>query len=638
MSELFDSLNLSNSSAAGPPSSQQSSSQPSTSKVFWHASPSPGVLRQLHNWTPNKSQDSPTLPLCTQAFVGELKKLPGALESQSPLVSRRGKADSTKRKLIRESNSRHVSDPTPNRGKVGEYITLDLSDHDDDDDDDDHVETEPKRLLLGDVGESSPESTRRRIMHAGNTGRMRQLSSPGQLSSSTNDPPPLLERDASSHRRIDRRPPRRRKKESFMAGLGFTDDSGRATDCLKLFENLQAAIQGMHASRPSTSGSDSNTAITTNLPTVSLNRDISQGGSRLTQREGINRTASAPSGSRTMVHSQEAGLRSSQIDNRAEEGLQPRKGFRAVKSDHDVFRAVAGDHASVRALQPRPVNIPIERQVQNEDEMFIVKTTTIAPGESVRLSQTSQSRQQDTTTNKNSNHVSSQPRSVPLQALVKSISTPTEALAVNSNTIIEVSSPIQEASRTVTSQVSPIKRSARIEAMQQQTNNYHHHTKKLGTRGPSLLHSKSASCSPRKPSSIITVPTTSTSTSSSGSTPIRKMGNGVNRARTHALTVGTSQARQVGLPRSSSQFAVMSSASQSQTSSLTNAGPAAPFRPPVISRTNVVSTITTNPPVKIATAKTFNFDHKQHQPSSSDDSFDDHDDDAFLALACQLEY
>ena len=252
MSELFDSLNLSTSAA--PSSSQPSSSQPSTSKVFWHASPSPGVLRQLANWTPNKSQDSPTLPLCTQAFVGELKKLPGALEAQSPLVAR----DSAKRKKLANTSrgaSRHVSDPTANRVCTREFIHLDLSDDDDDDEEAEQHTKAPRRLLLGDVGESSPESTRRRTMDAGFTGRYRESSTPSQQSSSsarmtlpsidtTEKHAQHQQTTSLSHRRLDRRPPRRRKKESLIAGLGFTDDSGRTTDCIKLFEDLQAAIQG----------------------------------------------------------------------------------------------------------------------------------------------------------------------------------------------------------------------------------------------------------------------------------------------------------------------------------------------------------------------------------------------------------
>lgn len=82
--------------------------------------------------------------MCTQAFVGELKKLPGAYEAQSPLISAKT------RKLVDASRAtvRHVSDPTPNRAKAREYINLD------DDDDQDEQNSAPRRLLLGEVGES----------------------------------------------------------------------------------------------------------------------------------------------------------------------------------------------------------------------------------------------------------------------------------------------------------------------------------------------------------------------------------------------------------------------------------------------------------------------------------------------------
>ncbi|SPO19804.1 uncharacterized protein UTRI_00197_B [Ustilago trichophora] len=574
MSELFDSLNLSNS--AGPSSSQQSSSQPSTSKVFWHASPSPGVLRQLQTWTPSKSQDSPTLPLCTQAFVGELKKLPGALEAQSPLVAR---GESVKRKL--NANSRHVSDPTANRGKAREYITLELSDDEDDE------EQGPRRLLLGDVGESSPESRRRRTMDAGHTGRVRQPSSPSELSSVTARTilAPPMEKDpqhtaSSSHRRMDRRPPRRRKKESFMAGLGFTDDSGRATDCLKLFEDLQAAIQGMHASRPSTSGSmESASTPSDHRPTVTFDRGSSEGG-RLTPREGINRTTSAPSATRNALSRQDTAPRFSQHGER-EESLQPRRIFRPVKSDHDVFRAGGVD---LRALQPRPTNVPTEPQTELQKE--VVK----APVARVHSATSSQHSQGD-------HHSSQQP-----QEATKPTSPPIET----SIALLQEETSVTRLNTTAAP--SPVKRSARIEAMQQQQQQNHTATKKLGTRGPSSLLSRS---SPRK---LVA--------SSTGShTPLRT-------TRAISRPSGMSQARQPGLPRSCSQYLPVSQQPSQST------GPAAPFRPPAIARgVNIVRTATS--PVKNRTGVAKGF--KNGQPSSSDDSFGD-DDDAFLALACELEY
>ena len=602
MSELFDSLNLSNS--AGPSSSQQSSSQPSTSKVFWHASPSPGVLRQLHNWTPNKSQESPTLPLCTQAFVGELKKLPGALASPSPLVSR---SESAKRKL--QANSRHVSDPTANRGRAKEYLVLELSDDED--------ESEPRRLLLGDAGESSPESRRRRTMDAGNTGRVREPSSPSELGSAgsrTTLPPqlPPLEKElSSSHRRLDRRPPRRRKKESFMAGLGFTDDSGRATDCLKLFEDLQAAIQSMQVPRPSTSGSAEtgpDPASMGQRATVTFDRgngsSRSEGG-RLTPREGINRTTSAPSSSRA-AHSQDAVLRSSQHEMR-QDGLQPRRVFRPVKSDHDVFRAAgAAEQNGTRVLQPRLENGPREAPPQPQPLQDVIKEpiTHAAP---VSLSRHhSQSRAQE------HDFQQRQPRPELPQAEAKSFALSTKIYSgpIDPPTLgdavprqVTSKTTITTAAVTAAAQPSPVKRSARIEAMQ----HTHASTKKLGVRGPSLL----SRSSPRKPAV--------SSSSSTGS-------GGAGRA----LSRGMSQARQPGLARTCSQFAP-SQASQT-------AGPAAPFRPPAIAtvtRANVVRTA--SPAHTAATARIAAKTRENGQPSSSDDSFGD-DDDAFLALACELEY
>ncbi|SJX60193.1 uncharacterized protein SRS1_11507 [Sporisorium reilianum f. sp. reilianum] len=603
MSELFDSLNLTTS--AGPSSSQQSSSQPSTSKVFWHASPSPGVLRQLANWTPNKSQESPTLPLCTQAFVGELKKLPGALEAQSPLIAR----DSAKRKKLVDGSrgaSRHVSDPTANRVKLREYINLEMSDDDDDDDDDDEEAQAPRRLLLGDVGESSPESTRRRTMDAGHTGRVREPSSPSQNSSAASRTPlpPLdtTEKDAahptiSSHRRLDRRPPRRRKKESLIAGLGFTDDSGGATDCMKLFEDLQAAIQGMqNPSRPSTSGStEAGSVASDQRPTVTFDQGSSGGaaanGGRLTPREGIHRTTSAPSASRAVPRVQQQQQQQLSSGTARDEPLTPNRVFRTVKSDHDVFRPAAHvDSTPTRALQPRPINLP--------------PMEPRAPAEPIKLAAASQHSQPSV-------HDGHKPRQ-PVQA------TATEQVESPAPKPVHMLSTAahnhtNKTTAAAVAQPSPVKRSARIEAMQQ------HNTstgKKLGVRAPSLL---SKSVSPHnKPTTPVTRkvggPSTTTTTTS--------------RTRTTPLPLGMSQARQPGLPRSCSQYAPASqSVAPSQHSA--HAGPAAPFRPPAIAA-RVASNVRT--PARGAVSKA-------GQPASSDDSFGDVDDDAaFLALACELEY
>lgn len=610
MSELFDSLNLSNS--AGPSSSQQSSSQPSTSKVFWHASPSPGVLRQLHNWTPSKSQDSPTLPLCTQAFVGELRKLPGALEAQSPLISRNS---ANKRKLIEGRNggfdgANTGSNSATSRGKTREVIALDFSD---DDDDESGAGNAPRRLLLGDAGDSSPESRRRRTMDAGHTGRVREPSSPSEFSSTTRGA--HLEQDSyqsSSHRRLDRRPSRRRKKESFIAGLGFTDESGRASDTLKLFEDLQAAIQGMQGSRPPTSGSDNGSTPT--RPTVTFDRGSTENGGRLTPREGINRTTSAPTPSRA-VHRQDTPPPSSQHEPKGEE-LQPRRTFRPVKSDHDVFRAAAGhqtDHSTARALQPRPINLPSESHPEKHSEA--IKLQAGEP-EAVEPPPHTWARKEGYRSD----------RCVPALEVAKPAPVPApvpEAPAPVATKQPEDRHAAQKATTTnnaaSNAQASPVKRSARIEAMQQTSNTT---GKKLGVRGPSML-SKPAS-SPRKP-------VTSTSAT-------RKVGGTTARTRTHPLP-GMSQARQVGLPRSSSQFLPSQSQhhQQQQGQGLGQSGPAAPFRPPAISRVGVVKATS---PVKVVTAAEDGVGRGKRgaqQPAFSDDSFPD-DDEAFLALACELEY
>ncbi|KAJ9477001.1 hypothetical protein PHBOTO_000658 [Pseudozyma hubeiensis] len=618
MSELFDSLNLSTS--AGPSSSQQSSSQPSTSKVFWHASPSPGVLRQLANWTPSKSQESPTLPLCTQAFVGELKKLPGAYEAQSPLIAR----DSAKRKKLRDASrgsARHVSDPTANRVKLREYINLELSE-DEEEEENGGSANGPRRLLLGDVGESSPESARRRTMDAGNTGRMRQPSTSSQHSSTHSHTSLPLDKDppqhVSSHRRLERRPPRRRKKESLIAGLGFTDDSGRATDCLKLFEDLQAAIQGMQsASRPSTSGS----ADADQRPTVTFDGRSSGGasaGGRLTAREGINRTASAPHASRAIQHSQqlrEEDEHPGSPDQQQQDSngpLTPRRGFRPVKSDHDVFRAAGnarGSEIETRALQPRPINLPAEPRADSQSlQQGPLSKAPIQPSTVLQPSEANVEQH---------NKASPTAQAVPAEATKSTASSTVRATAIDAPT---------HATKTATvAQPSPVKRSARIEAMQQTT----HNTKKLGVRGPSMLsksvspHAKPSSSSAANTLSRKPGPSTTTTTTT---TP----------GRARSLALGKlSQARQPGLPRSCSQSIP---ASQHCPAAAGGAvGPAAPFRPPAIAARATTTTRTTgrevrsSSPVKRSSSKA--------GPASSDDSFGDVDDDAaFLALACEFEY
>lgn len=587
MSELFDSLNLTTASA-GPSSSQQSSSQPSTSKVFWHTSPSPGVLRSLANWTPNKPQDSPCLPLCTQAFVGELRKLPGALES--PLVSRES---AHKRKL--HSSSRHVSDPTPNRRRNREYIDLELSD-----DEEEEESRGTTRLLLGDAGESSPESRRRRTIDAGHTGKLRDASpSEHSLSSKIAN----LDREANhGPKRQERRHPRRRKKESLMAGLGLMDEEGRTKDCLKLFEDLQAAI-AMHASaNPSSSGGGGGGGSGTETRMTFDNEESAatdRVGGRLTPREGINRTTSAPSSSRMVMSRDVITVRSSQPGETdgGEGGLQSRKGvFRPVKSDHDVFRAggskVQNDE---RAFQPK-TNLPMEPQVAQEKEE--IKPTSqqfkLSPVASVSLPQ--------------------QPRQKEVADLEPAPARTNAHQSIDRKPIDRLPAPTS-ITTTTAAVASPIKRSARIEAMQTASSTSN---KKLGVRAHSMLSKSTSASSPRK-----TSPADSTRKVTTPSSAVR--------TRTTPLP-GMSQARQVGLPRSCSQYAP----TQSQTvgGGGGGAGPAAPFRPPAISRANVVRAAS---PVKVTAATKGNGVGRIQQPSSSDDSFGD-DDDAFLALACELEY
>lgn len=601
MSELFDSLNLSNS---GPSSSQLSSSQPSTSKVFWHASPSPGVLRQLNNWTPSRSQDSPTLPLCTQAFVGELKKLPGALEAQSPLVSR----DAAKRKLVGSSRKqgRNVSDPTTIKEKTRGYAVLEISD----DEEDDAVggADKPARLLLGDVGESSPESRRRRTMDAGNTGRVRQPSSPSDLScssKSTMQPMPAVQpssQPTGSHRRLDRRHPRRRKRESLMAGLGFSDESG--TDCLKLFEDLQAAIRGIQAPRTASDG-HAHLALNSAGQSNSGGSGADQPESvRLTPREGLNRTTSAPTSARPSLSS---GPHSGPHEDQGE-GSQSRRVFRPVKSDHDVFNAVRHeDERQARILQPRAVNVAAQPERQSKPAHSALRSPS--PSEPVRRqSQSHPSAQNVGTETRLETALPSRAPPPPVEAPA--------ATRHDQSTAVTMRKAHEGADETAArAAASPVKRSARIEAMQQTSTG-----KKLGVRAPSAF-TKAASASPRKAAGGTVAPVAS-----------RKVSAPVARARPHALP-GMSQARQPGLPRSASQY--VASASQAGATAATAAsGPAAPFRPPAISR--VTPTRQPPKPAQLSSRRSAQQGRVEHA-ASSDDSFAD-DDDAFLALACELEY
>ncbi|GAC73396.1 hypothetical protein PANT_9c00096 [Moesziomyces antarcticus T-34] len=571
MSELFDSLNLSNS---GPSSSQLSSSQPSTSKVFWHASPSPGVLRQLNNWTPSRSQDSPTLPLCTQAFVGELQKLPGALEAQSPLVSR----DAAKRKLGGSSRKqgRNVSDPTTIKEKTRGFAVLEISD----DDEDDAVggAEKPARLLLGDVGESSPESRRRRTMDAGNTGRVRQPSSPSDLScpsKSTMQPVPAVQpssQPTGSHRRLDRRHPRRRKRESLMAGLGFSDESG--TDCLKLFEDLQAAIRGIQAPRTA-SNDHADPALNSAGQSNSAGSGADQPESvRLTPREGLNRTTSAPTSARPNLSSRP---HSAPHEDQGE-GSQSRRVFRPVKSDHDVFNAVRQeDERQARILQPRAVNVAAQPEPQSKPAHSALRSPS--PSEPVRRQ--SQSHPSVGTETRLETALPSRAPPPPVEAPA--------AARHDQSTAVTMRKAHEGADETTArAAASPVKRSARIEAMQQTSTG-----KKLGVRAPSAF-TKAASASPRKAAGGTVAPVASAS---------------------------------------ASQY--VASASQAGATAATAAsGPAAPFRPPAISR--VTPTRLPPKPAQLSSRRSAQQGRVEHA-ASSDDSFAD-DDDAFLALACELEY
>ncbi len=358
MSELFDSLNLSTS--AGPSSSQQSSSQPSTSKVFWHASPSPGVLRQLANWTPSKGRNRPHYPLCTQAFVGELKKLPGALEAQSPLIAR----DSAKRKKLLDTPrtaSRHVSDPT--RTEAGLENTSSWTSR----------MTMTRRVDRGDCCLETrvshhPNREGRRTMDAGQHGQVARVivAVPAQHSHIAEHLITLQRGEgATSAAHVFESTTRststtQTQEESFNAGLGLTDDSGGTTDCLKLFRGSAGCDTGdaewVETFDERVGSRDASSEHP--RPTVTFDRGSSQGGSRgsLTPREGVNRTVSAPNASRGAQLSQQGGtdgLRSSQQGQgtaaRKEDPLTPRRGLRPVKSDQDVFRPVA--QTSVRPLQ-----------------------------------------------------------------------------------------------------------------------------------------------------------------------------------------------------------------------------------------------------------------------------------------------
>ncbi|KAN0066410.1 hypothetical protein ACQY0O_000504 [Thecaphora frezii] len=168
MSELFDSLNF---PSTGLTSSQ--SSQPTTSRVYWHASPSPALL-STRNGTPSRPREheSPTMPpLCTQAFLGELRKVSS--------MSKPGPAQSA-------SAARHPSlldspaSPKARGKRRAEAQVLDMGSgnisDDDDDDDDADIGARGKVLFLGEIIDSSPETRRRRTMDAGHTGRLRKPS------------------------------------------------------------------------------------------------------------------------------------------------------------------------------------------------------------------------------------------------------------------------------------------------------------------------------------------------------------------------------------------------------------------------------------------------------------------------------
>ena len=265
--------------------------------------------------------------------------------------------------------------------------------------------------------------------------------------------------------------------------------------------------------------------------------------------------------------------------------MTPHRVFRTVKSDQDVFRP-AGQPQSTneRALQPRPINVSQQSRTTSQ-----VPQASVEPVHPWAVWQHSQQPKQHDTC----------PTYQPQQNSVPTDSAKSRALRPAQTTAAASSS-------TSAAQPSPVKRSARIEAMQ-------HTGKKLGVRAPSLL---SRSGSPRnKPGTT---------------TRIVGPANAA-RTRTSPLPLGLSQARQPGLPRSCSQYAPAAAASQSIAAAHHAVNPAAPFRPPGVAAgvaASVANTVRATPAAKRTTA-----------PASSDDSFGDVDDDAaFLALACQLEY
>ncbi|PWZ02850.1 hypothetical protein BCV70DRAFT_197112 [Testicularia cyperi] len=639
MSELFDSLNFNN-TATGP-SSSQSSSQPSTSKVYWHGSPSPGILQQLRQW-PAKEQDSPTLPLGTQAFVGELRKIPcGASSVSSPLVSR-----STSRKPGPASRQTHRN-------------TINLLSDDDEDDansctDSDSAErrsstlragkrsssdSPSKRLLLGEHVDSSPESRRRRTMDAGHTGRLRECPQGSWPSASAGSHANTSSswKSASPSKRGDRRPPRKRKKESFIAGLGFDNERGSTADCLKIFEQLQAAIENM-ASKRSAYGEtgddpsrDKENATKPDHDGAAFAAPLSQQQQPRSQalkltpsREGIVRTASAPSPAsrpslmdpvrsqqlqrpQTTQHYQSAGAADARGDSRLSRELS-----QTTVSERDADRTDKSSTVMDKANAPsQPSNaVQVVRSVKNPQKMREVESAPAFEMETL-------AHRPDSAAQHYSAPASSCHEAGPESPLVLA---PIDRDSVDSQAV-----------------ASPLKRSKRIEALQQTSHvtssgsgKTAPSTARLGTTAGRKLGVRSRTASPRK---------------SAAQTAARTGPTG-QRSRSSVLP-GMSQARQPGLPRNCSQFASSQHANVGASHGYAAGagiaighagninGPSAPFRPPARS----LATVTASPPAAVtAPAKTETESRRKgQQPSSSDDSFPD-EDEAFLALACQLEY
>ncbi|PWN50452.1 hypothetical protein IE53DRAFT_387229 [Violaceomyces palustris] len=163
MSELFDSLNF----------TPSSSSQPSTSqtRVYWHTSPSPNLAANQRVPNPNSKQpelESPTLPLCTQAFLGGLEKISSRISSQSgasPVSKRRD----LNRSKPSSSPSSLLHRPTT---RDGDKVAAACPFQDD------------KRDEEGEGEDQEPTSSdSRRLLHAGFTGRPKI--SPSDLVSSS---------------------------------------------------------------------------------------------------------------------------------------------------------------------------------------------------------------------------------------------------------------------------------------------------------------------------------------------------------------------------------------------------------------------------------------------------------------------